>query len=84
MMWTALARLGWSDARLGTEMLADSAAVSRLLYGDRKANRRQATQLLSILGIPLDAWDHPTTVRRRKHCAASVEASVGHELKATG
>lgn len=86
MMWAALARLGWSDARLGAEMRADSAAISRLLYGDRKANRRQASQLLALLGVPLDAWDLPTGVRRRKHRTVSVEVSVplGHELKATG
>lgn len=66
-MWDALSRLGWSDARLAAEMKADSAAVSRLLYGDRPANRRQAVQLLALLGIPLEAWDRPTSVKRRKH-----------------
>jgi hypothetical protein len=67
LIWQALERLRWSDARLGAEMKADSAAVSRLLYGDRKANRRQAVQLHSMLGIPLDAWDQTTSVRRRRH-----------------
>jgi ribosome-binding protein aMBF1 (putative translation factor) len=68
-MWEAMARLGWSDAQLGAEMKTDSAAVSRLLYGDRKANRRQASQLLTLLGVPLEAWDQATPVRRRKHHA---------------
>lgn len=66
-MWAALARLGWSDARLGAEMRTDSAAVARLLYGDRKANRRQAMTILALLGVPLEAWDFATSVRRRSH-----------------
>lgn len=67
LIWTALRRLGWTDARLGAEMHEDSAAVSRLLYGDRKANRQQAVKLLALLEIPLEAWDLPTMARRRKH-----------------
>jgi hypothetical protein len=67
LIWAALAERGWSDARLGAEMREDSAAVSRLLYGDRKANRQQATKLLDILGIPLASWDASCPVKRRKH-----------------
>lgn len=85
MMWDALTRLGWSDARLGSEMRTDSAAISRLLYGDRKANRRQATKLLALLGIPLEAWDRPTALRRRKHRPVSiVTVAAAHVLEPTG
>lgn len=72
LMWGALARLGWSDARLGAEMHEHSAAVSRLLYGDRKANRQQATKLLFLLGTPLESWDQPCPVRRRVHSSVSI------------
>ncbi len=70
LIWAALEERGWSDARLGAEMREDSAAVSRILYGDRKANRQQATKLLALLGIPLDSWDQPCPVKRRRHRAA--------------
>ena len=72
MIWKALAERGWSDARLGAEMREDSAAVSRLLYGDRKANRQQAAVLLRLIGIPLEAWDEPSPVKRRDQRSASV------------
>lgn len=71
LIWDALTRLGWSDARLGAEMHEDSAAVSRLLYGDRKANRQQATKLLTLLGTPLESWDQPCPAKRRKHRSPS-------------
>jgi len=67
LIWEALAARGWSDARLGAEMREDSGAISRLLYGDRKANRHQLTWLFENFGIPLGAWDEPCPVRRRKH-----------------
>lgn len=69
LIWSALSRLGWSDARLATEMGEHTASVARLLYGDRKANRQQAAKLLAMLEIPLDAWDQPCGVKRRKHGA---------------
>lgn len=67
MIWDALSRKRWSDARLGAEMKEDSAAISRLLYGDRKANRQQAMKLHELLGTPFEAWDQPCPVRRRRH-----------------
>ncbi len=69
LIWAALESREWSDARLGAEMREDSAAVSRLLYGDRKANRQQAAKLLGLLGIPLESWDAPCPVKRRRHRA---------------
>lgn len=62
-----MASRGWSDARLAREMDEDSAAVARLLYGDRKANRKQAAALLRLLGTDLGLWDEPCPVRRRRH-----------------
>ena len=69
-IWAALDRLDWSDAKLGAEMREDSAAVSRILYGDRKANRQQAAKLLTLLEIPLESWDAPCPVKRRRHRSA--------------
>jgi ribosome-binding protein aMBF1 (putative translation factor) len=74
LIWSALEDRGWSDARLGAEMREDSAAVSRLLYGDRPANRQQAVKLYTMLGIPLESWDQPCPVRRRKHRSPSSDA----------
>lgn len=84
LMWTALIERGWTDAHLAKEMNEDTAIVSRLLYGDRKANRKQGAKLLSLLGIPLNAWDEPTKVIRRKHAdvrPAEPDAIVDAETK---
>lgn len=75
LIWKAIERQGWSDARLAAEMRTDSAAVSRLLYGDRKANRTQAKWFLEVLGISLAAWDEPCSVRRRKHAAPPISST---------
>ncbi len=58
---------GWTDARLAKEMNEETSIVSRLLYGDRKANRQQAVKLYGLLGIPFEAWDQSTKLTRRKH-----------------
>jgi len=58
---------GWTDAHLAVEMGESRAIVSRLLYGDRAANRQQATKLYDILSIPLHSWDAPCPVKRRRH-----------------
>lgn len=71
MIWAALRERGWTDAKLGAEMREDSAAISRLLYGDRPANRKQAAWFYTHLGIPLEAWDRSCTVKRRKHAPAT-------------
>lgn len=76
LLWEALARLGWSDARLSSEMGTDTAQVSRLVYGDRPANRRQAKWLFEVLSIPLGAWDEPCPVRRRDHQRAADTAQI--------
>ena len=78
MIWSALRARGWTDARLGAEMKEDSAAVSRLLYGDRPANRRQAAWLFTVLGIPLDSWERPCTIKRRKHATPFIPTASVH------
>jgi ribosome-binding protein aMBF1 (putative translation factor) len=67
MVWAEQEKRGWSDAKLAAEMREDSAVISRLVYGDRRANRQQAAWFLSRFEIPLEAWDEPCPVRRRKH-----------------
>jgi len=47
----------------------ETSIVSRLLYGDRKANRQQGAKLLEMFGVPLTAWDEATKITRRKHIA---------------
>ncbi len=67
LVWAAMAEKGWSDARLAKEMGEETSIVSRLLYGDRKANRQQGAKLLALFAVPLDAWDQPTKLTRRRH-----------------
>ncbi len=76
LIWAEMARRGWSDARLGAEMREDSGAVSRLLYGDRKANREQARWFLENLGTPLASWDERCPARRRRHVPIAVPDST--------
>lgn len=80
-IWSALYERGWSDAHLAREMGGDTASVSRLLYGDRKANRQQAARLLALLGTPLELWDEPCEVRRRKHAPSCVSSIVVDEVR---
>lgn len=75
-IWAEMARRGWSDARLCAEMREDSGAVSRLLYGDRKANREQATWFFENFGTPLAAWDEGCPARRRRHVPLAVPDST--------
>jgi hypothetical protein len=91
LIWDALERQGWSDARLSAEMGEDTAAVSRLLYGDRKANRKQSVKLHELLGIPFSAWDEPTALKRRRHqsprpakSSSDVSASAAADTRKAG
>lgn len=74
LIWEALRKRGWTDAKLGAEMREDSAAISRLLYGDRPANRRQAAWLFTQLGIPLEAWEESCSLKRRKHLPVVIDS----------
>ncbi len=75
---------GWSDARFAKEIEEETSIASRLLYGDRKANRQQAVKLHALLSIPFEAWDQPTKLRRRKHEAAASGHDVTADVARTG
>ena len=75
-IWAEMWRRGWSDAQLAAAMNESRAVVSRLLYGDRPANRHQATRLLELFGVPLSSWDEPCPVRVRKHRRVSAAQRV--------
>lgn len=70
-IWEELERRGWTDAQLAQAIEEDTATVARLVYGDRKANRTQATSLLEVLGTPLKAWDEPCGAKQRRHRTAA-------------
>ncbi len=78
-------KLGWTDARLASELSEDTGKISRLLYGDRKAGRQLASKLLDRLGVPLDAWDQPCPVDSRTHAADSgTLPAAGSKTRAAG
>jgi hypothetical protein len=73
-MWAAIAERGWNDARLAAETGIDVPSMTRLLYGDRTANRKQAVRLYEVIGVPFSAWDETCSARTRKHSIPEEEA----------
>jgi hypothetical protein len=51
--------------------------LSNLLYGERGAGRKTATMLLQRFGIPLEAWDLPSSVEFVPPAAREDEAEEG-------
>lgn len=47
---------GWSQSRLGEEIDASAAVVSRWLSGDRSPSLEMACRIESVLGIPVEVW----------------------------
>lgn len=67
LLWAEMARRGWSDADLCSELDEESGKMAKLLYGDRRPGRQLSSKLFARLAVPLTAWDEPCPVKRRAH-----------------
>lgn len=61
LIWTELERRGWSREYLIARVKVSRGAMTRYLYGDRRADRDVAIRFSRVLGIPVESWTKAPT-----------------------
>jgi hypothetical protein len=62
LLWLQLEALNITAADVQREIKASSGSASCWLYGDKRPGRTFAQRLEEKFGVPVSAWDQPTTV----------------------